>query len=113
MTKARRNIIIGIIGCILFVIGDFLYAAVGRGQSGEKIGIMIRTAYLDMSVWRMTASIICGIAGTALYYVGFHEMYKLLKANICRREDQKWVKGFSIAYWRTFLYSARSANTPV
>lgn len=98
MTKERKNIIIGIIGCILFVIGDFLYAAVGRGQSGEKIGIMIRTAYLDMSVWRMTASIICGIAGTVLYYVGFHEMYKLLKADICRREDQKWVKGFRIAY---------------
>ena len=50
--KQRNALIIGIIGCILFIIGDFLYAAVGPNQSTEKIGIMIRIAYLDMEVWR-------------------------------------------------------------
>ena len=96
--KQRKALIIGIIGCILFIIGDFLYAAVGPNQTTEKIGIMIRIAYLDMEVWRMTASIICGVLGTVLYYVGFHEMYKLLKLNIRKPKDQKWVKGFCIAY---------------
>ena len=46
----------------------------------------------------LTASIICGVLGTVLYYVGFHEMYKILKLNIRKPKDQKWVKGFCIAY---------------
>lgn len=98
MSKEKRNLIIGITGCVLFVIGDFLYAAVGRNQTSEQIGIMIRLAYLDMSVWRMAASIICGIAGTVLYYVGFHEMYLLLNRHVRGPKEQKWVKGFHIAY---------------
>lgn len=96
--KQKITLIIGILGCILFIIGDFLYAAVGPQQSSETIGIMIKAAYLDMSVWRMAASITCGIAGTALYYVGFHEMYKLLKLHISEPKEQRWVKGFRIAY---------------
>lgn len=96
--KQKITLIIGILGCILFIIGDFLYAAVGPQQSSETIGIMIKAAYLDMSVWRMAASITCGIAGTALYYLGFHEMYKLLKLHISEPKEQRWVKGFRIAY---------------
>ena len=53
--KQKITLIIGILGCILFIIGDFLYAAVGPQQSSETIGIMIKAAYLDMSVWRMAA----------------------------------------------------------
>ena len=98
MPKEKRNLVIGIVGCLLFVAGDFLYAAVGLGQSTETIGIMVRIAYLDMSVWRMAASIFCGVLGTVLYYVGFHQMYKLLKIRIVEPKDRKWVKGFHIAY---------------
>lgn len=97
-TKEKRNLFIGIIGCILFITGDFLYAAIGMRQSNETIGIMVKAAYLDMGVWRMAASIICGIVGTVLYYVGFHQMYQLLKVHICEPKEQKWVKGFHIAY---------------
>ena len=98
MANKKKNLYIGILGCILFVIGDFLYAAIGQNQSSEKIGLMIRAAYLDMSVWRMAASIICGLLGTVLYYIGFHEMYKLLKLHVRNPKDQKWVKGFRAAY---------------
>ena len=31
--KQKITLIIGILGCILFIIGDFLYAAVGPQQS--------------------------------------------------------------------------------
>lgn len=96
--KQRIALAAGIIGCLLFVIGDFLYAAVGTDQSTETIGLMIRIAYLDMSVWRMAASILCGVAGTALYYIGFHEMHQLLKLRIHEPKEQKWVNGFQIAY---------------
>jgi len=73
--KSKRLLIIGIIGCILYVIGDFLFAATGRGQTTESIGFMVRVAYLEMGTWRMVGSILCGFVGTLLYYMGFHRMY--------------------------------------
>ena len=96
--KAKRLLIIGIIGCLLYVIGDFLFAATGKGQTTESIGFMVRVAYLEMGTWRMAASILCGFAGTLLYFMGFHCMYGLLKIRVTEAEDQKWVKLFRIAY---------------
>ena len=77
--KAKRLLIIGILGCLLYVAGDFLFAATGKGQTTETIGLFTRVAYLDMATWRMVASILCGFMGTLLYYMGLHQMYKLLK----------------------------------
>ncbi len=99
--KSKRFLILGIIGCLLYVIGDFLFAATGRGQTTESIGFMVRLAYLEMGTWRMVASILCGFIGTLLYYMGFHRMYGLLKhhagfigdARICR-----WIRLFRVAY---------------
>ena len=70
------------IGCSLYMIGDFLFAATGKTQSTESIGLMVKVAYLDMATWRMVVSIICGVLGTALYYIGFHQMWKLLKRHL-------------------------------
>ena len=73
---AQRLLFIGIIGCLLYVIGDFLFAATGKEQTTESIGFMVRIAYLDMATWRMVASILCGFVGTLMYYMGFHRMYR-------------------------------------
>ena len=51
--KSKRLLLIGIIGCLLYVIGDFLFAATGKGQTTESIGFMVRVAYLEMGTWRM------------------------------------------------------------
>ena len=96
--KSKRLLIIGIIGCLLYVIGDFLFAATGKGQTTESIGFMVRVAYLEMGTWRMVASILCGFVGTLLYYMGFHRMYGLLKIHVTDEKDQKWLKLFRIAY---------------
>ena len=96
--KSKRLLINGIIGCLLYVIGDFLFAATGRGQTTESIGFMVRVAYLEMGTWRMVASILCGFVGTFLYYMGFHRMYGLLKIRVKKVKDQKWVKLFRVAY---------------
>ena len=89
LSKERLALIAGMIGCLLYVIGDFLFAAIGKNQSAESIGLMVKVAYLDM---------ICGVVGTALYYVGFHQMWKLLKRHLTQPKQQKWVKMFQIAY---------------
>ena len=96
--KTKRLLIIGIIGCLLYVIGDFLFAATGKGQTTESIGFMVRVAYLEMGTWRMVASILCGFVGTLLYYMGFHRMYGLLNIHITGGKDRKWLRLFRIAY---------------
>ncbi len=99
--RSRRLLIIGIIGCLLYVTGDFLFAATGRGQTTETIGFMVRIAYLEMGTWRMVASILCGFIGTMMYYMGFHCMYDLLKARVEKLGDaknEKWVRLFRVAY---------------
>ncbi len=96
--KSKRLLLIGIIGCLFYVIGDFLFAATGKGQTTESIGFMVRVAYLEMGTWRMVSSILCGFVGTLLYYMGFHRMYGLLKIHVTEAEDQKWVKLFRGAF---------------
>ena len=96
--KSKKLLYIGIAGCLLYVIGDFLFAATGRGQTTESIGFMVRVAYLDMGTWRMVASILCGFVGTLLYYMGFHRMYALLKCHITEDGDLKWARLFRVAY---------------
>lgn len=96
--KSKRLLLIGVAGCLLYVIGDFLYAATGRGQTTESIGLVVSVAYLEMGTWRMVASILCGFVGTLLYYMGFHRMYGLLRLHVTEAKDQKWVKLFRVAY---------------
>ena len=96
--RSGRLLILGIVGCLLYVIGDFLFAATGKGQTTESIGLMVRVAYLEMGTWRMVASILCGFFGSLLYYMGFHRMYGLLKLHLKGPKDRKWLKLFRVAY---------------
>ncbi len=99
--KSVKLLTAGIIGCLLYVCGDFLFAATGKGQTTETLGLFVKVAYLEMAEWRMVASILCGLVGTLLYYMGFHGMYGLLKIHItCRADDRNriWLKLFRVAY---------------
>ena len=95
---SRKLLIIGIIGCLMYVAGDFLFAATGKGQTTESIGLFTRVAYLEMAQWRMWASILCGFVGTLLYYMGFHRMYALLKIHVTEPKRRVWVRLFRAAY---------------
>jgi len=95
---SRKLLLIGIIGCLLYVIGDFLLAATGRTQSAETVGFMVRVAYLEMGTWRMVTSILCGFVGTILYYMGFCRMERLLDIHITEPKNRVWVRLFRVAY---------------
>ena len=62
--QSKRFLLLGIAGCLLYVIGDFLFAATGKGQTTETVGFMVRTVYLEMGTWRMAANILCGFVGS-------------------------------------------------
>ena len=96
--QSKRLLLLGIAGCLLYVIGDFLFAATGKGQTTETIGFMVRAAYLEMGTWRMVASILCGFVGSLLYYMGFHRMYLLLKLRVGDGQNRIWVRLFRVAY---------------
>ena len=96
--KTGRLMRVGITGCLLYVVGDFLFAATGRGQTTQTIGLFTRVAYLDMAAWRMWASILCGFVGSLLYYMGFHQMYGLLDVRVTEQRDRVWVRLFKTAY---------------
>ena len=96
--QSKRLLLLGIAGCLLYVIGDFLFAATGKGQTTETIGFMVRVAYLEMGTWRMVASILCGFVGSLLYYMGFHRMYQLLKLRAGDGRNRIWVRLFRVAY---------------
>ncbi|MBQ8093509.1 MAG: hypothetical protein IJ242_08045 [Clostridia bacterium] len=96
--SARKKIIAGIAGCLLYVIGDYLYSATGKNQTTETIGMFTKIAYLDMAAWRMWLSILCGFAGTILYYIGFHQMYELLRIHVTKPADRIWVRLFHAAF---------------
>ena len=96
--RSRKLLLLGIAGCLTYVLGDFLFAATGKGQTTETIGFMVRVAYLEMGTWRMVASILCGFVGTLLYYMGFHRMYGLLKLWVRGEKDGVWVRLFRVAY---------------
>ena len=51
VSKEKKAIVAGMVGCLLYVIGDFLFAATGKSQSTESIGLMVKVAYLDMATW--------------------------------------------------------------
>ena len=82
--KSKRLLLIGIIGCLLYVIGDFLFAATGKGQTTESIGFMVRVAYLEMGTWRMAASILCGFGLTGVMPVMVWKKIVPLKNTLAR-----------------------------
>ena len=98
MKEGRHLIIIGIFGCIIYVIADLFYAFKGKNDSNESFGIMIKTASLKISNWRMSLSITLGLFGTLLFYMGFHQMYKVLKKRLIESNNKIYVRLFRMAY---------------
>ena len=71
--------IVGIIGCLLYVAGDFLFAATGKGQTTESIGFHRMFGLLKVHVSR---------AGNSDVHV----------SNNCKTKDIMWVRLFKVAY---------------
>ena len=59
MSKEKRALIAGMIGCLLYVIGDFLFAATGKIQSTESAGhLLVLVLVLGLVLLREMAK--CG-----------------------------------------------------
>ena len=56
LSKEKRALIAGMIGCLLYVIGDFLFAAIGKNQSAESAGHLLVLALGLVLLREMTKS---------------------------------------------------------
>ena len=55
VSREKKALVAGMIGCLLYVIGDFLFAAIGKNQSAESIGLP-STALPRVSLSRKAAT---------------------------------------------------------
>ena len=49
VSKEKKAIVADMVGCLLYVIGDFLFAAIGKNQSADSIGLMVKVSPLPGS----------------------------------------------------------------
>jgi hypothetical protein len=92
--KSKRLLIIGIIGCLLYVIGDSCLPRPKRTDD-RCIGFMVRVAYLEMVTWRMGGQYPLRICRNTPVLHGFSRMYGLLKIHVTEDRDRKWVRLFA------------------
>ena len=59
VSKEKKAIVAGMVGCLLYVIGDFLFAATGKIQSTESAGhLLVLVLVLGLVLLREMAK--CG-----------------------------------------------------
>ena len=56
MNKEKKAIVAGMVGCLLYVIGDFLFAAIGKNQSADSTGHLLVLALGLVLLREMTKS---------------------------------------------------------
>ena len=56
MSKEKKAIVAGMVGCLLYVLGDFLFAAIGKNQSAESAGHLLVLALGLVLLREMTKS---------------------------------------------------------
>ena len=48
VSKEKKAIVAGMVGCLLYMIGDFLFAAIGKNQSTDSIGLMVKVKEVEI-----------------------------------------------------------------
>lgn len=95
--KRRRNIILGIIAGILFMIGDLLWEFHCPGVTKNIDGMFIDTSWTEFGQWRFPASVIAAAVAMPLYYLGFMEMPEIIIEHARNDFDRKLAKWFKAA----------------
>ena len=80
MDKSRNkrdfNLWLGLLGCVLFMIGDWFLDIKGSGNITKGL---VESNWVNMSMWRFEVSILLGALGTPLYWFAAKEIIAILK----------------------------------
>lgn len=96
LKKRKRNLLLGLIGAVLMVVGDMLWQVRGAGAVTTTLGAFADKAWLDMGVWRFVTSNILFAAAVPLYYIGFTEMYHMIREHGRDKTDRVLIRLFRI-----------------
>ena len=77
--NSRKLWMLGIIGCLLFGIGDWLLGYVAPGQIGAEFHVMRVGHGADYSLVKVAITLLFGVIGTAFLIPGFRAQADILK----------------------------------
>ncbi len=96
LKKRKRKLLLGVIACALMMIGDILWQARGAGAVNTTLGAFADKAWLNMDSWRFVVSNLLFAAAVPLYYIGFTEMYRIIREHARDKTDRIMAKLFRI-----------------
>lgn len=88
MKKRKRKILLGVLAAVLMMLGDLLWQARGAGAVNTVLGAFADKAWLDMSTWRFVVSNLLFAAAVPLYYIGFTEMWRIIRERAFEKTDR-------------------------
>ncbi len=96
LKKRKRNLLLGLIAAALMMIADLLWQARGAGAVNTTLGAFADKAWLGMSTWRFVVSDLLVAAAVPLYYIGFTEMFCVIRDHARDKTDKLLTKLFRI-----------------
>lgn len=98
LAKRKRNLILGAVGTALLMLADLLWQARGADAAAVDtvLGAFADKAWLDMGTWRFVTSDILVALAVPLYYIGFTEMYKMMRERARDKTDRRLATMFRI-----------------
>ena len=96
MKKRRLRLMLGAAGCALLMLSDLMWKAKGAYPASTLLGSFADKAWLDMDMWRFILSNILAALAMPLYFIGFMEMYKLIKERAVSKLEKR------LAWWFRF-----------
>ncbi len=88
MKKRKCRLMLGMLAAVLMMLGDLIWRARGAGAIDTALGAFADKAWLDMSTWRFVVSNILFAAAVPLYYIGFTEMYHIIRDRARDKTDR-------------------------
>ena len=111
MKKRKCRLMLGMLAAVLMMLGDLIWRARGAGAIDTALGAFADKAWLDMSTWRFVVSNILFAAAVPLYYIGFTEMYHIIRDRARDKTDRILSKLFRfgmLAATMAFIITLRS-----
>ena len=96
MKKRKCRLMLGMLAAVLMMLGDLIWRARGAGAIDTALGAFADKAWLDMSTWRFVVSNILFAAAVPLYYIGFTEMYHIIRDRARDKTDRILSKLFRV-----------------
>lgn len=96
MKKRKQKLLLGAVGAVLMMLGDLIWQVRGAGAVNTTLGAFADKAWLDMGTWRFVVSDILFAAAVPLYYIGFTEIYHIIRDHARDKTDRILAKLFRV-----------------